>query len=85
MLSKEWLGEYYKTCFLEEEHILEFDKEKDIGIPEEYLRNEPRDLPNFNDLKVTIMDVGRGRAEEIANEMLNSSFKLFENERLSLW
>ncbi len=76
-----WLGECYKTQVLEEEYSLEFD----MSIPEEYLRKKVEELPDIHDLIITIMGVEKGKAEEIAVEMLNSSFKLFENDKGWVW
>ena len=77
----EWLGEYYKTQVFDGEYPLNFDEEKDMSIPEEYIRKEKDELPDIEDLKITIMGVEKGKAEEIADEMLGKSYKLFVNER----
>jgi len=76
----EWLGEYYKTQVSDGEYPLKFDAEKDMSIPEEYLRNKAVDLPDIQDLTITIMCVEKGKAEEVAAEMLGKSYTLFVNE-----
>ena len=77
----EWLGEYYKTQVFNGEYPLNFDEERDMSIPEDYLRKEKDELPDIEDFKITIMGVEKGKAEEIADEMLGKSYKLFVNER----
>ncbi len=76
----EWLGEYYKTQVSDGEYPLKFDAEKDMSIPEEYLRKKAEELPDIQDLIITIMGVEKGKAEEIAAEMLGKSYPLFVNE-----
>ena len=51
-----------------------------MSIPEEYIRKEKDELPDIEDLKITIWVLKR-KAEEIADEMLGKSYKLFVNER----
>lgn len=77
----EWLGEYYKTQVSNGEYPLKFDEEKDMSIPVEYIRKVEEELSDIQDLKITIMDVEKGKAEEIANEMLGKTYKLFVNEK----
>jgi hypothetical protein len=52
-------GEYYKTQVSDGEYPLKFDAEKDLSVPEEYLRKEAEELPNIQDLTITIMGVER--------------------------
>ncbi|MPM86084.1 hypothetical protein SDC9_133167 [bioreactor metagenome] len=77
----EWLGEYYKTQVSNVEYPLSFDDDKNMSIPEEYLKKEKGVLPDVPDVKLTIMNVEKGRAEEIAAEMQGNSYPLFENEK----
>lgn len=77
----EWLGDYFKVVTAEEETVIEFDEEKNMSIPEEYLRKDEEKLEDISDLKITIMGAEKGRTEEIAEEMLNSSFELFETDK----
>jgi ribosomal protein S15P/S13E len=83
----EWLGDYFKVVTAEEETVIEFDEEKNMSIPEEYLRKDEVKLEDISGLKVTIMGAEKGRTEEIAENMLNSSFELFETDKgwLGLW
>jgi len=37
-MSFEWLGEYYKTQVFNGEYPLNFDEERDMSIPEDYLK-----------------------------------------------
>lgn len=76
----EWLGEYYKTEVFEEEYPLDFDEEKDMSIPDKYLRIENEELQDICDLKITIMGVEKGKAEEVAEKMLGNPYKLFVTE-----
>lgn len=77
----EWLGEYYKTQVSNMEYPLNFDEEKNMSIPEEYLKKEGEELQDVDDLKFTIMGVEKGKAEEIAAEMLGNTYPLFLNEK----
>ena len=51
-----------------------------MSIPEEYLRKKAEELPDIQDLTITIMGVEKGKAEEVAAEMLGKSYPLFVNE-----
>ena len=77
----EWLGEYYKTQISDGEYPLNFDEEKDMSIPDEYLRKQAEELPDIKGLTITIMGVEKGKAEEIAAEMLGKTYKLFVTEQ----
>jgi hypothetical protein len=77
----EWLGDYFKVVTAEEETVIEFDEEKNMSIPEKYIRKDEEKLEDISDLKVTIMGAEKGRTEEIAENMLNSNFELFETDK----
>jgi len=77
----EWLGEYYKTQVSTGEYPLNFDDDKNMSIPEEYLKKENEELADVSNFNLTIMGVEKGRTEEIAAEMLGNSYPLFENEK----
>lgn len=77
----EWLGDYFKVVTAEEETVIEFDEEKNMSIPEEYIIKDEEKLGDISDLKITIMGAEKGRTEVIAEEMLNSSFELFETDK----
>ncbi|MDT8716993.1 hypothetical protein IAI10_10015 [Clostridium sp. 19966] len=76
----EWLGEYYKTKVFDGEYPLKFDEEKDMSISKDYLRKEGEELSDICDLKITIMGVEKGKAEEVSKEMLGKPYKLFVTE-----
>ncbi|MCD2347406.1 RNA dependent RNA polymerase [Clostridium guangxiense] len=76
----EWLGEYYKTKVFNGEYPLKFDEEKDMSISKDYLRKEGEELSDICDLKITIMGVEKGKAEEVSKEMLGKPYKLFVTE-----
>jgi len=82
----EWLGERFKVITREGEVELMFDG-KDMDIPEKYIRKKVQVLADVNDLKLTIMGVEKGKAEEIAQEMLHNTYKLFLNDKgwIGIW
>ncbi|MEC1788619.1 hypothetical protein [Schinkia azotoformans] len=76
----EWLGEFYQVDIVEDEYIPDY-KGKDMSIPDEYLKKAEEQLEDICDIEVTIMNVEKGRTEEIANELKGNSYVLFETDR----
>ena len=75
----EWLGEYYKV--VRKEGALELAFEKDMTIPEEYLRKADEVVEAIGDLTITIMNVPKGTAPDVAAEIDGQSYILFTHDK----
>lgn len=75
----EWLGEYYKV--IHKEGALEITFEKDMTIPEEYLKKEDEALEDIVGLTITIMNVPKGTALNVAEEMTDKNYVLFNHDK----
>jgi hypothetical protein len=77
----EWLGEYYRTITKQEAYPLKFPENKDMSIPEKYLKKQDDALDDLIDYEVTLLSSEKKLWEpkQVAVRMLGQTYILFDD------
>lgn len=77
----EWLGEYYQIVTKHESYDLEFPEDKDMSIPEKYLKKVDTKLNDIIDYEVTLLNSEKKawEPEKVVEIILGQTYTLFND------